>query len=80
MKSPWAQSEATTLPTGGVLAYTGGMTYEVIQDGDEWRVEAIDYESEGEVCVAIFSGPGAEARAREYALFKEPVSRVRATL
>ncbi len=47
------------------------MEYEVKQDGSEWRVEAIDYESEGEVYVAIFSGPGADARAREYARFKE---------
>ena len=46
------------------------MKYEVIQDGSEWRVEAIDYDSDGQVYVAIFSGPGAQARAREYARFK----------
>ncbi|MBI1885428.1 MAG: hypothetical protein HYS09_03815 [Chloroflexi bacterium] len=37
---------------------------------DEWRVERIDYESEGEVSVAIFSGPKAKERANEYAPFK----------
>ena len=34
---------------------------------DEFRVEAIDYENEGQVYVAIFSGPKAEERAIEYA-------------
>jgi hypothetical protein len=37
---------------------------------DEWRVEAIDYESEGEVYVAIFSGSEAKERAEEYAAWK----------
>jgi hypothetical protein len=32
-------------------------------DDDEWRVEAIDYASEGECYVAIFSGPSARERA-----------------
>lgn len=40
-------------------------------DGDEWRVEAIDYESEGECYVTIFSGPSAEERAREYLAWKQ---------
>jgi len=35
----------------------------------EWRVEAIN-EQRGEVYVAVFSGPGAEARAHEYASLK----------
>ena len=39
-------------------------------DDDEWRVEAIDYESEGECYVTIFSGPQAKDRAEEYAHFK----------
>lgn len=42
----------------------------MLQDGYEWRVEAIDYESEGEIYVAVFTGPDAEKRAREYASFK----------
>jgi hypothetical protein len=49
------------------------MTYEIVESRDtpdEWRVEAIDHEGDGEVYVAIFSGPDAEARAREYAAFK----------
>jgi len=37
-------------------------------EGD-WRVEAIN-EKEGEVYIAIFSGPGCEKRAHEYAAFK----------
>ena len=37
---------------------------------DEWRVEAIDYDNEGQVYVTIFSGPKAEERAVEYASFK----------
>ena len=36
-------------------------------NGDEWRVEAINYEGEGECYVAIFSGPQAEQRAKAYA-------------
>ena len=39
-------------------------------DDDEWRVEAIDYESEGECYVTIFSGPQAKERAEEYVHFK----------
>ena len=49
------------------------LTYEVIASHnvpDEYRVEAIDYENEGIVYVAIFSGPEAENRAKEYAAFK----------
>lgn len=36
---------------------------------DDWRVEHINIES-GDVFIAIFSGPLAEDRAREYARFK----------
>lgn len=49
------------------------MEYEVFQDKvhpEDWRVEAIDTESEGECYVTIFSGLDAEERAREYATFK----------
>ena len=49
------------------------MNYEVIPDSispGDWRVEAINDVGEGEVYVAIFSGPDAEQRAREYADWK----------
>ncbi len=36
-----------------------------------WHVEAIDHASEGEVYMAVFTGPGAEERAREYATWKQ---------
>jgi hypothetical protein len=39
-------------------------------DDSEYRVEATDHEVEGQVYVAIFSGPDAKARAEEYAKFK----------
>jgi hypothetical protein len=45
------------------------MRYEMMRSRgaeDEWRVEAIDYEHDGQVSVAIFSGPDAERRAKEY--------------
>jgi hypothetical protein len=37
---------------------------------NEWRVEAIDRDSEGEIYVAMFSGPKAKQRAEEYAAWK----------
>ena len=49
------------------------MKYEVIeskQSPDEWRVEAINYNIEGEVYGAIFFGPDARSRAEEYAAWK----------
>lgn len=49
------------------------MTFEAVPDRvtpGEWRVEAINYASEGEVYVAIFAGPLAEERAKEYARWK----------
>jgi hypothetical protein len=49
------------------------MRYEAFEDrknpGD-WRVEAINFASEGECYVAIFSGPDAQERAEEYAAWK----------
>jgi hypothetical protein len=47
--------------------------YEVTQSMNavnEWRVEGIDYERDGVIYVAIFSGPQAKERAEEYAEFK----------
>lgn len=49
------------------------LKYEVAEDKlfpSDWRVEASDYESDGECYVVIFAGPSAEERAREYADFK----------
>lgn len=37
---------------------------------DEWRVEAINHAGDGEVFVALFSGPRAMERALEYADWK----------
>lgn len=49
------------------------LTYQAFEDrkspGD-WRAEAIDHDSEGECYVVIFSGPDAQARAQEYAAWK----------
>jgi hypothetical protein len=36
----------------------------------DWRVEGRDNENEGQVYVAIFSGPEARERAQEYADWK----------
>ena len=49
------------------------MRYETIESRDvpgEWRVEAINFDADGEVYVAIFSGPSAKLRAKEYAAWK----------
>lgn len=45
------------------------MKYEVVLcklNGQDWRVEASDDESEGECYVTIFTASDAERRAREY--------------
>ena len=49
------------------------MKYEVVEHKKfpgEWAVEAINYVGDGEVYDALFSGPKAEERAREYAAYK----------
>lgn len=49
------------------------LQYEMVEDklhSGDFRVEAIDSESDGEVYIAIFSGPDAETRAEEYADWK----------
>jgi hypothetical protein len=49
------------------------LQYETIEDQNspgEYRVEAIDGDSEGEVYVTIFTGPDAQSRATEYAGWK----------
>jgi hypothetical protein len=48
------------------------MQYEVVRDKNfpfDWRVEA--FSSDGDCYVTVFSGPDAEARAREYANWKD---------
>lgn len=52
------------------------LNYEVIESPEfpgHWHVEAID--DEGRVFVAVFSGPEAEGRAREYADWKNGLRR-----
>jgi len=36
----------------------------------QWRVVAIDFDDQGPVYVAVFSGPDAKERANEYAAWK----------
>ena len=52
------------------------LKYEVIESPEfpgQWHAEAID--DEGRVFVAVFSGPEAEERAREYADWKNGLMR-----
>ena len=35
-----------------------------------WRIEIFDLDSEGECFIALFTGPSAKERAREYADWK----------
>ena len=49
------------------------IVYEVVKSlhvMDEWRVEGIDYDRDGQGYLALFSGPNAKERAEEYARFK----------
>jgi len=46
------------------------MIYEVVEPTEAngaWRVEAINYDGDGEKYVTTFSGPNAEKDARQYA-------------
>ena len=45
------------------------IAFEDKQHPGDWRVEAID-EGEGDIFVAVFSGPGSRERAEEYAVLK----------
>jgi hypothetical protein len=52
---------------------TLSLEFEVKESGDRagtWIVGAVDYPSEGEIYVAVFTGFAAEKRAREYAAWK----------
>lgn len=49
---------------------------EVVRDRDhpqDWRVEKIIGDADGNVDITVFCGPDAEQRAREYATWKYPV-------
>lgn len=51
------------------------MQIEVVERHDtpgSWGVEAINTAGDGEIYMAIFSGPEARDRAREYAAWKYP--------
>jgi hypothetical protein len=41
---------------------------------DAWCVEAIDHDSEGEVYGALFTGPGCQERAEQYAQMQRSTS------
>ena len=56
----------------------GSMEWKAAKDqnnSQDWRVEAIDFENEGEVNVAIFCGPNAKSLASEYAAWKNSAER-----
>lgn len=53
------------------------MIYEVTPDEkfpNEWRCEAIDQKT-GDIYVAVFAGPDAEERARDYASWQQSLAR-----
>ena len=53
------------------------MNYEISERKDfpgNWGVEAINYDGDGEIYMAIFSGPEAKERAEEYARLKNPMT------
>jgi len=56
-----------------VPVFNNFLQYETIEDNrnpGDYRVEAIDMRNDGEVYIAIFTGPDAQARASEYADWK----------
>lgn len=53
--------------------------YDAVPDKLEpgaWRVEGINYKRDGEVYVAVFTGPEADVRALEYASFKNKATQI----
>ena len=57
--------------------WRNAMKYEVMPDEkfpNEWRCEAIDQQS-GDIYIAVFAGPDAEERAREYASWQQTLAR-----
>jgi hypothetical protein len=57
-------------PVCSVEAVMEWECFEDKRDAGDWRVEAIDFDNEGRVYVATFSGPHAQERAEEYAALK----------
>ena len=52
------------------------MEWDVVEDRQypgHWRVEAIHYKRDGEIYVAVFSGPGAQERAERYAAWQAAI-------
>jgi hypothetical protein len=50
------------------------VNWEIVEDRQHpghWRVEATNHDGDGEVNVAIFSGPRAKERAEEYAAWQQ---------
>jgi hypothetical protein len=78
-KSPHEIKQEKSQPIGGIWYSAShpkeaGMHYEVVESKQypgHWHVEAID--GDGRIFVAIFSGPNAVGRAREYAGWKNSV-------
>jgi hypothetical protein len=73
VKPPASRPSATVPPPAPGWTRLPSMRFEVVPDPTApavWRVEAIDRNATEEFYLAIFRGPSAEARAREYADWK----------
>jgi hypothetical protein len=47
------------------------MEHKAFQDKDgDWRVEAVDFDADGDVFISVFYGSDGQSRAEEYAAFK----------
>lgn len=61
------------MATQSAVVLGESMAVEVIERRDTpgaWSVEAVDYEGDGEIYLAVFSGPESRMRAKEYARMK----------
>jgi hypothetical protein len=58
-----------TISTQGEIEYEVVLAKDAVAE-DKYNVEAVDYENEGIIYFASFSGPRARERAEEYAQFK----------
>jgi hypothetical protein len=64
---------STSRSDRGPKMATATIQFEAIQDRmdhEAWRVEGIDYTNDGIGYIALFMGPNAQERAKEYASFK----------
>src|SRR5512135_156099 len=67
-----------TAPPAPTRLASAALRFEVVLDPaipDTWRVEAIDRNGSEQSYLALFRGPSAEARAREYADWKNAAAR-----